>query len=158
MNRAPDRESRYTAAPHLRGRGEEASHVVIATGVDIVEIERVAALLARHGDRFRQRVYTDQEWDDSGGRIESLAARFAAKEALIKALGSREPALREIEVVRPAYSQPWLRLSGRAAAIARSLAVRELALSLSHDRDRAVAVVVVVRDGQAPAWDAEAGA
>jgi holo-[acyl-carrier protein] synthase len=129
---------------------------VIATGVDIVEIDRVAALLARHGDRFRRRVYTDREWDDSGGRIESLAARFAAKEALIKALGSREPALREIEVVRPERSQPSLRLSGRAAEIARSLAVSEVSVSLSHGREHAVAVVVVVRHGTALRWDAEA--
>jgi holo-[acyl-carrier protein] synthase len=131
---------------------------VIATGVDIVEIDRVADLLARHGDRFRQRVYTDGEWDDSGGRVESLAARFAAKEALIKALGSREPALREIEVVRPERSQPTLRLWGRAAEIARALAVRELALSLSHGREHAIAVVVLVREGLASAWDGEAGA
>jgi holo-[acyl-carrier protein] synthase len=131
--------------------------VVIATGVDIVEIDRVADLLARHGDRFRQRVYTDREWGDSGGRVESLAARFAAKEALIKALGSREPALREIEVVRPERSQPMLRLWGRAAEIARSLAVRELSVSLSHGREYAVAVVVVVRDGTPCLWDAEVG-
>jgi holo-[acyl-carrier protein] synthase len=129
---------------------------VIATGVDIVEIARVAELLKRHGDRFRRRVYTDREWDDAGGRVESLAARFAAKEALIKALGSREPALREIEVVRPARSQPTLRLWGRAAEIARSLAVRELSVSLSHGQDHAIAVVVVVRDGVAAPWDGEA--
>ena len=131
---------------------------MIATGVDIVEVDRVADLLARHGDRFRQRVYTDREWDDAGGRVESLAARFAAKEALIKALGSREPALREIEVVRPERSQPTLRLWGRAAEIARSLAVRELSVSLAHGREHAVAVVVVVREGAAGAWDGEAGA
>lgn len=131
---------------------------MIATGVDIVEIERVAQLLERHGERFRRRVYTDREWDESGGRVESLAARFAAKEALIKALGSREPALREIEVVRPERSQPTLRLWGRAAEIARSLAVRELAVSLSHGQAHAVAVVVVVHDGVAAPWDAEAQA
>jgi holo-[acyl-carrier protein] synthase len=131
---------------------------VIATGVDIVEIERVARLLARHGDRFRLRVYTDREWNDAGGRVESLAARFAAKEALIKALGSKEPALVEIEVVRPERSQPTLRLWGRAAEIARSLGVRELSLSLSHGQQFAVAVVVAVRDGAAPAWDGDDGA
>jgi holo-[acyl-carrier protein] synthase len=131
---------------------------VIATGIDIVEIDRVADLLARHGERFRRRVYTDREWADSGGRVESLAARFAAKEALIKALGSREPALREIEVVRPERSQPSLRLRGRAAEIARSQAVRQLSVSLSHGREYAIAIVVVVRDGEPPAWDAEADA
>ena len=128
---------------------------MIEAGIDIVEIERVADLVRRYGDRFRARVYTDREWDDSGGRAESLAARFAAKEATIKALGSREPALHEIEVVRPPWSRPTLRLSGRAAAIAREQSVRELALSLSHARDHAIAMVVLVRDGEPPAWDAE---
>ena len=129
---------------------------MIATGVDIVEIDRVADLLARHGERFRRRVYTDREWDDAGGRVESLAARFAAKEALIKALGSRELPLSEIEVVRPERSQPSLRLWGRAAEIARSLRVRELSVSLSHGREHAIAVVVATRDATAPVWDAEA--
>jgi len=128
---------------------------VISTGVDIIEIHRVAELLARHGDRFRQRVYTDREWADSGGRVESLAARFAAKEALIKALGSRDPALREIEVVRPEFSQPSLRLWGRAAEVARELGVQQLSISLSHGKEHAVAVVVLVRAGEAPPWDAE---
>lgn len=128
---------------------------MIATGVDIVEIDRVADLLARHGERFRRRVYTDREWDDAGGRVESLAARFAAKEALIKALGSRELPLSEIEVVRPERSQPSLRLWGRAAEIARTMGVRELSVSLSHGREHAVAVVVAVRDGVAPGWDAQ---
>jgi holo-[acyl-carrier protein] synthase len=129
---------------------------VIESGVDIVEVERIAELLQRHGDRFRHRVYTDREWKDAGGRPESLAARFAAKEAVIKALGSREPALREIEVVRPPWSRPQLQLWGRAAEIARAQAVRQLALSLSHTREHAIAMVVLVRDGEPPAWDAEA--
>jgi holo-[acyl-carrier protein] synthase len=129
---------------------------VIATGIDIVEIPRIADLLARHGDRFKRRVFTDRELADSGDRIESLAARFAAKEALIKALGSREPALREIEIVRPEFSQPSLRLWGRAAQVARELAVEQVAVSLSHGKGHAVAVVVLVRAGQSPAWDAEA--
>ncbi|MGE3270675.1 MAG: holo-ACP synthase [Chloroflexota bacterium] len=128
---------------------------MIATGVDIVEIPRIAELLQRHGERFRRRVYTDREWSESGGRVESLAARFAAKEALIKALGSREPALREIEVVRPEFCQPSLRLWGRAAEVARDLAVQQVAVSLSHGKEHAVAVVVLTREGQATAWDAE---
>jgi holo-[acyl-carrier protein] synthase len=129
---------------------------VIETGVDIVEVDRIADLLKRHGERFRRRVYTDREWDDAGGRPESLAARFAAKEAVIKALGSREPALVEIEVVRPPWSKPQLRLWGRAAEIAREQSVRQLALSLSHTHEHAIATVVLVRDGDPPAWDAEA--
>jgi holo-[acyl-carrier protein] synthase len=129
---------------------------VIESGVDIIEVERIGDLLRRHGDRFRARVYTDREWEQSGGRVESLAARFAAKEAVIKALGSREPALREIEVVRPEWTRPCLQLWGRAAEIAREQAVRELSLSLSHTHEHAIAMVVLVRDGEPAAWDAEA--
>lgn len=125
---------------------------MLETGVDIVEIPRVARLVRRYGERFRARVYTLREWSDCAGRMHSLAARFAAKEATIKALGSREPALHEIEVIRPRDSRPRIRLRGRAAEVARRQGVRELALSLSHGRDHAVAVVVLVRAGDAPPW------
>ena len=129
---------------------------MLETGVDLVEIDRIADLYRRYGDRLRARVYTDREWADCAGSADSLAARFAAKEATIKALGSREPALREIEVLRTRDSRPRLELRGRAAQIARRQGVRELALSLSHARQHAVAVVVLVRDGQdAPVWDVE---
>lgn len=128
---------------------------VIESGVDIVEVDRIADLLQRHGERFRRRVYTDREWEDAGGRAESLAARFAAKEAVIKALGSREPDLVEIEVVRPPWSKPQIRLWGRAAEIAREQSVRQLSLSLSHTHEHAIAMVVLVRDGDPLAWDAE---
>ena len=125
---------------------------VLETGVDIVEIPRVARLVRRYGERFRARVYTPREWSDCAGRMHSLAARFAAKEATIKALGSREPALHEIEVIRPRDSRPRIRLRGRAADVARRQGVRELALSLSHGRDHAVAGVVLIRAGHASPW------
>ena len=127
---------------------------MLETGVDIVEIDRVAALVQRYGERFRDRVYTHREWAECAGRVESLAARFAAKEATIKALGSREPALHEIEVVRPPDSRPRLRLHGRAAEVARRIGVRELALSLTHGREHAVAFVVAVREGEPVPWEA----
>jgi holo-[acyl-carrier protein] synthase len=118
---------------------------VLETGVDIVEIERVRALAARFGERFRRRVYTDREWAECHARPASLAARFAAKEAALKALGQREIAYHEIEVVRVADGRPRLRLHGRAAARARDLGVVDLALSLAHSRTYAVAVVVLRR-------------
>ena len=130
-----------------------AEEGVLETGVDTVEIPRVGALVRRYGDRFRARVYTDREWADCAGRVSSLAARFAAKGATIKALGSREPALHEIEVVRPRDSRPMIRLHGRAAAVARRLRVQELALSLSHAQEHAVAVVVLRREGDPPPWE-----
>jgi len=127
---------------------------VLQTGVDIVEIPRVQRLARRFGERFRARVYTTREWLDCDGRAPSLAARFAAKEATIKALGSRTPALHEIEVVGGLGERPRIRLSGRAAELAREQGVRELALSLSHAQEHAVAMVVLLREGEAsPPWE-----
>ena len=127
---------------------------VLETGVDLVEIPRVERLVRRYGERFRARVYTEQEWTDCAGHAGSLAARFAAKEATIKALGSPAAALHEIEVVRRPGSRPRIRLRGRAAQVARELGVRQLALSLSHGQEHAVAVVVLVRGGEpTPPWE-----
>ena len=111
-------------------------------GVDIVEIERVARSLQRFGDRFRGRVFRPAELAETGERPHSLAARFAAKEAAIKALGCTEIALHEIEVVRPRGRRPELRLHGRAAARATALGLVQLSLSLSHSRAYAVAMVI----------------
>ena len=115
----------------------------LQVGVDIIEIERVEDSLRRFGERFRQRVYTPAELRETGERGPSLAARFAAKEATVKALGCSRVALHEIEVVRPPGERPELRLTGRAAARASELGVAELALSISHSRRYAVAMVVL---------------
>lgn len=115
----------------------------LQVGVDIVEVARVEASLRRFGDRFRRRVYTRAELAETAERPHSLAVRFAAKEAAIKALGSSEMALHEIEVVKRTGGRPELRLHGRAAARAAALGVEELALSLSHSREYAVAMVVL---------------
>lgn len=115
----------------------------LQVGVDIIEIARVEASMRRYGDLFRRRVYTATELRESGERGPSLAARFAAKEAAIKALGTSAIALHEIEVVRPLGARPELRLYGRAAARAAELGVEEIAVSLSHSRDFAVATVVL---------------
>jgi holo-[acyl-carrier protein] synthase len=117
----------------------------LQVGVDIVEIARVERALRRFGDRFRRRVFTAGELTDSREKSASLAARFAAKEATIKALGQTDIALREIEVVRPPGARPTIRLRGRAAEHASRLGLVELALSLSHSQDYAVAMVVLRR-------------
>jgi holo-[acyl-carrier protein] synthase len=119
------------------------------TGVDIVEVDRVKALAERHGMRFQQRVFTQREWDDCAGRATSLAARFAAKEAVLKAIGRREIAYHEIEVERPPMQRPTIRLHGRAARVAAQLGIRQIAVSLSHSRELAIASVVVARSNQA---------
>ena len=120
---------------------------MIEVGVDIVEIERVAAVIQRHGDRFRRRIYSDREWAESGGRVASLAARFAAKEAVVKALGSRRVSLREIQVLRSEDGKPSIALEGRARLVADRLGVQSIAVSLSHSRRYAVAVAALQRKG-----------
>jgi holo-[acyl-carrier protein] synthase len=117
----------------------------IETGVDIVEIARVAALVGRYGDRFGQRVFTADEWTRYRDQPASLAARFAAKEAVIKALGSPRMALHEIRITRQKGQRPNVELSGRARQRAEALGVKSIALSLSHARQYAVAMVVLER-------------
>ena len=117
----------------------------IETGVDIVEIERVADLVRRYGDRFGRRVFAADEWARYRDQPASLAARFAAKEAVIKALGTPQMALHEIRVARAEGERPRVELSGRARQCADALGVRTIALSLSHARAYAVAVVVLER-------------
>ena len=116
----------------------------IAVGVDIIEIGRVAQALERWGQRFLERVYTPGEIAYCRGRANSLAARFAAKEAVMKALGTglRGVAWREVEVVRLRGGAPTIVLHGRASKRAQAIGIDELAVSLSHSREYAVASVV----------------
>ena len=130
--------------------------IMLYTGVDIIEIERIEQAVARWGGRFIARVFTPIERTDSGGRIHSLAARWAAKEAAAKALGIGVVGLgaqtvvgggiaarwHDLEVRRPSNERPLLVLHGVAQARAAALGWRSVALSLSHGRDYAVAFVV----------------
>jgi holo-[acyl-carrier protein] synthase len=117
---------------------------MMRTGVDLIEIARIERALARHGERFLQRCFTAQECESTGRKAESLAARFAAKEAVMKVLGRglTEVDWREIEVVSGHNRQPELRLYGGAAQLAQALGLREWSLSLSHTREHALAFVV----------------
>ncbi len=110
-------------------------------GVDIVEIERVEEALRRHGRRFLDRIFTEDECRQCGERAPSLAGRFAAKEAAFKALGGRF-SWREIEVRTEPGGKPGLVLHGAAMERAIRLGLREWRVSISHSRDNAVAVVV----------------
>ncbi|MFM8321095.1 MAG: holo-ACP synthase [Chloroflexota bacterium] len=116
----------------------------LATGIDLIEIERVRAAIERHGERFLQRVYTPGELADCAGSPASLAARFAAKEAAAKALGCGigQVAWREIEVRRGPQGRPQLALHGSAAGLAADLGLLEWSLSLTHTAGLAGAVVV----------------
>lgn len=115
-----------------------------AIGVDMIETARVAQSIERFGERYLKRIYTAQELSYCNGRIESLAARWAAKEATAKALGTGigDVSWQEIEVVNLPNCRPTLKLSGAAAALAAELGISTLAVSLSHTKDYAIAFVV----------------
>lgn len=119
----------------------------VSVGIDIIEIDRVARTLARFGERFLQRVYTEAEIAYCRGKPSRLAARFAAKEAVAKALGVgifwREGVYwRDVEVIRDQRGKPGIRLYGGALERAQQEELTCWALSLSHSRDYAVAMVV----------------
>jgi holo-[acyl-carrier protein] synthase len=121
---------------------------MLAVGIDIVELDRIAVAMERWGDRFLRRVYTPAELAYCGRHITSLAARWAAKEAVSKALGCGWLGVSwaEIEIRRLPTGQPHLRLYGRACAHAEKLGLTEWSLSLSHSRDYAVAIAVARGD------------
>jgi holo-[acyl-carrier protein] synthase len=115
---------------------------VSAIGIDLLEIERLEVALARR-PRLAARLFTESELADARTRHRPgrhLAARFAAKEAAIKALGTSVPA-RDVEVEGGGDASPRLRLHGRAAALAEERGL-ELHVSLTHSRDMAAAVVL----------------
>jgi holo-[acyl-carrier protein] synthase len=124
--------------------------MVVGTGIDVVEIERVAHSIERYGSRFLERVYTAAEiaycQRKRRNAAESFAARFAAKEAGAKALGTGigfGVTWRELEVGREPAGRPLLLLHGRAAEIAASLGVRRSSLSITHTRTQSMALVIL---------------
>jgi holo-[acyl-carrier protein] synthase len=123
---------------------------VVGIGLDICSVERMSQAVRRHGDRFLRRIFTDEERAYSRGRgnpEESLAARFAAKEAASKALGApRGIGWHDVEVVpaRPGERGPRLVLRGRAAEVADACGVRTILVSLTHADGVAAAVAVAV--------------
>lgn len=124
---------------------------MLSSGVDVVEIARVAEALARHGERFLARVYTPRERLYARERVAELAARFAAKEATAKALGVGMRLLspagvgwHEVEVLNDAYGKPYLVLHGRAAELAARHGLTEWSVSLTHDGGLALAFVVAM--------------
>jgi len=120
-----------------------------AVGIDLIAIPRVRAAIERHDGRFLRRVYTPEEVAFCRGRVPELAARFAAKEAVMKALGTgaHGVAWREIEVLPDRRGKPLIYLYGRAKERAERIGLRALDVSLTHERDFAAAAVVGVREG-----------
>jgi holo-[acyl-carrier protein] synthase len=139
---------RVCAHDHGRPHGNVIS-MLIGTGVDLIEIERIAKSIERFGVRFLQRVYTEREiayCSRKRSSAESFAARFAAKEAAAKALGtgiSRGVTWSEFQVEREPGGRPTLELRGRAQVLARELGVRSISLSLTHTGSMAMAMVVM---------------
>jgi holo-[acyl-carrier protein] synthase len=127
---------------------EERDAMVIGIGTDLMEIARIEHSYQRYGQSFLNRVFTPGEIAYCMARknyAESLAARFAAKEAGAKALGtgiSRGVSWRELEVRRARGQRPELHLSGRAAEVAEKLGVKHISLSLSHSRTDSIAIVI----------------
>jgi len=117
---------------------------MLVNGVDIIEIDRIKGVAERYGERFLRRVYTAREVAYCKGRAPQLASRFAAKEAVMKALGTgaRGVRWRDIEIVREHGHAPTIELHGTALARAQRIGLSDLALSLSHSQDFAVASVV----------------
>ena len=118
--------------------------MTLRSGVDLLEIQRLKDVIARHGERFLQRIYTQAEREICQANPASLAARFAAKEAVSKALGTGigQIAWTEIEILRDQAGAPLLHLVGQAAARAETLGLRQWSISLSHTHAHAIALVV----------------
>jgi holo-[acyl-carrier protein] synthase len=118
----------------------------LATGVDVIEIDRVQAVVSRHGKHYLERVFTQAERDLCGPRMESLAVRFAAKEAVAKALGSGigEVTFQDVEILQDEQGAPLLHLHGKAAIKADLLGLTTWSLSLSHSLTLAIAMVTAV--------------
>jgi holo-[acyl-carrier protein] synthase len=118
----------------------------LRTGVDLIELERVETTIQRHGERFLARVFTSQELVEAGENVASLAARFAAKEATAKALGTGigDVGWKEIEILRGPARQPHLHLHGRASDLADVLELANWSISLTHSHSHAIALVVAI--------------
>jgi len=125
------------------------SQMIVGTGVDIAEVTRIKAAGERYGERFLNRVFTPEEiryCTSKANTGERLAARFAAKEAGMKAIGTglrHGVTWQDVEVVRQPGGRPGLRLTGKAAEFAAALGCKRIHLSLSHTEEHAIAHVIL---------------
>jgi holo-[acyl-carrier protein] synthase len=123
--------------------------MIVGTGIDLAEVPRIEASIARFGDRFLRRIFTDAEiryCDSKANRVERFAARFAAKEAAMKAIGtgwSHGVTWRDIEVCRQPGGRPTIAFHGKAAEFAARLGAAHIALSLTHSKEYAIAQVIL---------------
>ncbi len=123
--------------------------MIVGTGIDLSEVDRIREAIGRHGPRFIERIFTPAEIayvESKANRFERYAARFAAKEAGMKAIGtgwSRGVRWQDFEVSNLPSGRPTLKLHGIAAEIAKKLGVRNIALSLTHTAQQGMASVVL---------------
>lgn len=123
--------------------------MIVGTGIDIAEVPRIRQAMERFGDRFVHRIYTAGEiryCDSKANRVERYAARFAAKEAAMKALGTgwnHGVRWRDCEVARLPGGRPTILFHGKAAEIAAKLGVKHAALSITHTAEQALAQVIL---------------
>ena len=118
--------------------------MTLYTGIDMIEIARIKKAVARWGERFLHRVYTDPEIQFYGKKPQSLAARFACKEAVMKLLGTRREGVNwlEVETLSLPSGKPLINLYGRAQNKANQLGIKEIAVSISHSKEYAIASVI----------------
>ena len=123
--------------------------MIVGLGIDLAEVDRIRKAIERHGPRFTDRIYTATEIayvERKANRYERYAARFAAKEAGMKAIGTgwkRGVSWQDFEVTNLPSGRPTLRFHGVAAQIADSLGVRNIALSLTHTAEQGLAIVIL---------------
>jgi holo-[acyl-carrier protein] synthase len=116
------------------------------SGIDLIEVSRLRAAVERYGKRFLERIFTPLELDECGGQVGSLAGRFAAKEAAVKALGCGIGVVswQELEIHRGENGKPVLCLYGAADRLAHACGLTGWSVSLSHTHEYAIAIVVAV--------------
>jgi holo-[acyl-carrier protein] synthase len=115
--------------------------MILRTGVDLIEISRVEEVITRHGKHYLERIYTSAELEQCGKNVESLAGRFAAKEAVAKALGTGigDVTWKDIEILGDEQNAPMLQLYGMAEQTAKQLGLSTWSVSISHSMSHAVA-------------------
>ncbi len=125
--------------------------VNIAVGIDIIEVDRVRKVYEHHGERFLRRVFTEREIQQCRGKMNRFAARFAAKEAISKALGTgiHGVAWREMEIVQLRSGRPTVRLHGKAKLRAEQLGISAFDVSMSDLAHFSIAIAIAAQtDGQ----------
>jgi len=128
---------------------------IVAHGIDLVDCPRIEEMVARHGERFVQRIFTaaEQAYAESNkNKIEKLAGRFAAKEAILKLMGTGwrgKIAWTDIEIINNSSGQPEVTLDGEVEKIADKLGIKHISISITHTANFAIAsAVALTKKGQ----------